>query len=171
MNRKVFSRSSPDICFRDGRVFLFLLRRRAARHPSTRRFAKLFYPPREQSLASFNTTEPICSHTICFDRTTGTCLPRLHLPNITDHSHVDGPASTTNNSPCAWRAIVSARSKGSPRQKNSNTIPLVKALNHHSSGSLTQTNGTSDIATRMRFNFEMIQRVDCRLRNKNTALW
>jgi hypothetical protein len=61
-------------------------RRWAAPHPSIRRFAKLFYPPREQSLASFNTTEPICSHTICSDRTTGTCLPRLNLPNITDHS-------------------------------------------------------------------------------------
>jgi hypothetical protein len=57
MNRKVFSRSSPDICFRDGRAFLFLLRRRAARRPSTRRFAKLFYLPRKQSVASFNTTE------------------------------------------------------------------------------------------------------------------
>jgi hypothetical protein len=37
--------------------------------------------------------------------------------NIIDRSHVDGPASTTNNSLCAWLAIVSARSKGSPRQK------------------------------------------------------
>jgi hypothetical protein len=41
----------------------------------------------------------------------------FRLQKITDRSHVDGPASTTNNSLCAWLAIVSARSKGSPRQK------------------------------------------------------
>ena len=41
----------------------------------------------------------------------------FRLRKITDRSHVDGPASTTNNSLCAWLAIVSARSRGSPRQK------------------------------------------------------
>jgi hypothetical protein len=41
----------------------------------------------------------------------------FRLRKITDRSHVDGPASTTNNSLCAWLAIVSARSKGSHRQK------------------------------------------------------
>jgi hypothetical protein len=41
----------------------------------------------------------------------------FRLRKITDRSRVDGPASTTNNSLCAWLAIVSAPSKWSPRQK------------------------------------------------------
>ena len=105
------------MCFRDGRAFLFLLRRRAPRRPSTRRFAKLFYPPREQSVASLYTTDldMVAYHIF---RSNDRHMPTAtQLQNITDHSHADGPASTTNNSHCAWPAIVSARSKGSPRQK------------------------------------------------------
>jgi hypothetical protein len=41
----------------------------------------------------------------------------FRLRQLTDRSHVDGPASTTHNSLSAWLAIVSARSKRSPRQE------------------------------------------------------
>jgi hypothetical protein len=80
-------------------------------------FYKAVLPTSEKSVASSIQPNSIWWHTICIDGTTGTCLPRLNLRNITDHSHADGLASTTNNSPCTWLAIVSVRSKGSPRQK------------------------------------------------------
>jgi hypothetical protein len=41
----------------------------------------------------------------------------FRLRQLTDRPHVDGPASTTHNSLSAWLAIVSARSKRSPRQE------------------------------------------------------
>jgi hypothetical protein len=40
----------------------------------------------------------------------------FRLRRTIDRSHVDKPASTTNNSLCAWLAIVSAQSKRSPQQ-------------------------------------------------------
>jgi hypothetical protein len=41
----------------------------------------------------------------------------FRLRKTTERPRVDRPASTTNNSLCAWRAIASALSKGSPQQK------------------------------------------------------